>query len=54
MKQFASSFTHGVQNGSVLRRQVHSSQSPQEVIERVNGFFASAVPLEEISGRRDS
>jgi tRNA-dihydrouridine synthase B len=54
MKQFASSFTHGVQNGSVLRRQVHNSQSPQEVIERVNGFFASAVPMEEISGRIDS
>src|SRR5579862_8208318 len=34
MKQFASSFTHGVRNGAELRRQVHSSHSPQEVIER--------------------
>src|SRR6202041_3211805 len=39
MKQFASSFTHGVRNGGELRRQVHSSHSPQEVIERVNTFF---------------
>jgi tRNA-dihydrouridine synthase B len=43
MKQFASSFTHGVRNGAELRRQVHSSQSPQEVIERVNAFFAGTV-----------
>jgi tRNA-dihydrouridine synthase B len=49
MKQFASSFTHGVRNGAELRRQVHSSQSPQVVIERVNLFFAGAVPAGERS-----
>ena len=49
MKQFASSFTHGVRNGAELRRQVHSSHSPQEVIERVNTFFADAVAAGEIS-----
>ena len=43
MKQFASLFTHGVRNGAVLRRQVHSSHSPQEVLERVDAFFASTV-----------
>ena len=46
MKQFASSFTHGVRNGAELRRQVHSSQSPAEVLERVNLFFAGLVPAE--------
>jgi tRNA-dihydrouridine synthase B len=47
MKQFASSFTHGVRNGAELRRQIHSSQSPQEVIERVNMFFTGAVAAGE-------
>ena len=47
MKQFASSFTHGVRNGAVLRRQVHSSHSPQEVIERVDTFFAGTVAAGE-------
>jgi tRNA-dihydrouridine synthase B len=49
MKQFASSFTHGIRNGAELRRQVHSSHSPQEVIERVNTFFADTVAAGEIS-----
>lgn len=40
MKQFACWFTHGVQNGSELRHQVHSSRSPREVLERVEEFFA--------------
>ncbi len=48
MKQFASSFTHGVRNGAELRRQVHSSPSPREVIERVNMFFAGTVAAGEI------
>jgi tRNA-dihydrouridine synthase B len=47
MKQFASSFTHGVRNGAELRRQVHSSHLPQEVIERVNTFFADTVAAGE-------
>jgi nifR3 family TIM-barrel protein len=40
MKQFACWFTHGVRNGGELRRQVHSSRAPAEVLERVERFFA--------------
>ena len=43
MKQFASWFTHGVRNGSELRRQVQSAASPHEVLERVNEFFSAPV-----------
>jgi len=39
MKQFASWFTHGVRNGTELRRSVQSAQSPQEVLARVDDFF---------------
>ena len=39
MKQFASWFTHGVRNGSELRRSVQSANSPQQVLERVDEFF---------------
>ena len=39
MKQFASWFTHGVQNGSELRRQVQSARGVHEVLERVDKFF---------------
>jgi tRNA-dihydrouridine synthase B len=40
MKQFAGWFTHGVRNGSELRRQVQSAKDPQQVLERVDEFFA--------------
>jgi tRNA-dihydrouridine synthase B len=40
MKQFASSFTHGVRNGSELRRHVHTAQSTAEILSRVDEFFA--------------
>ncbi len=43
MKQFASWFTHGVHNGAELRRQVQSARTTQEVLERVDGFFASLI-----------
>ncbi len=43
MKQFACWFTHGVRNGSELRRQVHAARTPAEVLERVDAFFAEAV-----------
>jgi tRNA-dihydrouridine synthase B len=43
MKQFAVSFTHSVRNGAVLRRQVVLSRAPQEVLERVESFFAESV-----------
>ncbi len=43
MKQFACWFTHGVRNGCDLRRQVHSSHTPADVLDRVDGFFAGTV-----------
>jgi tRNA-dihydrouridine synthase B len=46
MKQFACWFTHGVGNGSELRRTVHAARTPSEVLDRVEQFFerrASAV-----------
>jgi tRNA-dihydrouridine synthase B len=43
MKQFACWFTHGVGNGSELRRIVHSARTPGEVIENVERFFARRV-----------
>ena len=39
MKQFASWFTHGVRNGSELRRSVQSAREVHEVLERVDQFF---------------
>ena len=41
MKQFASWFTHGVRNGTELRRQVQSARETGEVIDCVDAFFAS-------------
>ena len=48
MKQFASWFTHGVRNGTELRRSVQSARSPQEVLARVDDFFGNA-PLDRTS-----
>jgi nifR3 family TIM-barrel protein len=41
MKQFASWFTHGVRNGTELRRQVQSARETGEVLARVDEFFAA-------------
>ncbi|MGB7284783.1 MAG: tRNA dihydrouridine synthase DusB [Candidatus Acidiferrum sp.] len=41
MKQFACWFTHGVGNGSELRRIVHAARTPGEVVEKVESFFES-------------
>jgi tRNA-dihydrouridine synthase B len=41
MKQFACWFTHGVGNGSELRRIVHAARTPREVVEKVESFFES-------------
>src|SRR5208337_4637264 len=41
MKQFASWFTHGVRNGTELRRQVQSARETNEVLARVDAFFTS-------------
>jgi nifR3 family TIM-barrel protein len=40
MKQFACWFTHGVGNGSELRRIVHAARTPSEVLDSVEHFFA--------------
>jgi tRNA-dihydrouridine synthase len=40
MKQFACWFTHGVGNGSELRRIVHEARTQQEVLDQVEHFFA--------------
>jgi tRNA-dihydrouridine synthase B len=42
MKQFASLFTHGVHKGSELRHAVHHADTAQEILERVDSFFAAA------------
>lgn len=41
MKQFACWFTHGVGNGSELRRTVHAAKTPGEVLDAVERFFTS-------------
>jgi tRNA-dihydrouridine synthase B len=46
MKQFACYFTHGVRNGSELRRNVHTARTPAEILDRVDSFFAETVTLE--------
>ncbi|HXN22184.1 MAG TPA: tRNA dihydrouridine synthase DusB [Candidatus Dormibacteraeota bacterium] len=47
MKQFACWFTHGVRNGSELRRAVHSARKPVEVLDRVEAFFAAHSAAQE-------
>ena len=46
MKQFACWFTHGVTNGSELRRIVHTARTPGEVVENVERFFAGKASVE--------
>jgi tRNA-dihydrouridine synthase B len=43
MKQFASWFTHGVRNGSGLRKAVYEARAEHEILDRVNQFFESAL-----------
>ncbi|MGI4826713.1 MAG: tRNA dihydrouridine synthase [Janthinobacterium lividum] len=40
MKQFASWFTHGVPGGATLRRQIFEAKRGEQVMERVDEFFA--------------
>ncbi|HEX5481890.1 MAG TPA: tRNA dihydrouridine synthase DusB [Terriglobia bacterium] len=49
MKQFASWFTHGVRNGTELRRQVQSAQSAREVLDRVDEFFSRNFDTPDLS-----
>jgi tRNA-dihydrouridine synthase B len=39
MKQFTAWFTHGVYNGSGLRKAVYEARSEREILERVESFF---------------
>jgi tRNA-dihydrouridine synthase B len=59
MKQFACWFTHGVGNGSELRKIVHSARTPQEIVQNVERFFAEkrvdgGKPADEPSHRERS
>src|SRR5579863_4651218 len=45
MKQFACWFTHGVGNGSELRRSVHQARTPSEVLDAVELFFERQLAL---------
>ncbi len=42
MKQFASWFTHSVRNGAELRRNIQTAKTPQQALECVDCFFATA------------
>jgi tRNA-dihydrouridine synthase B len=44
MKQFASWFTHGVANGSHLRKAIYEARNEHEILERVEEFFGASVP----------
>jgi nifR3 family TIM-barrel protein len=50
MKQFASWFTHGVVNGSYLRKAVYEAKSATEVLNRVDEFFDQRMSQEEHEG----
>jgi nifR3 family TIM-barrel protein len=41
MKQFASWFTHGVANGSHLRKAIYEAKTELEILQRVEEFFVS-------------
>jgi len=49
MKQFACYFTHGVRNGSQLRRDIHTARTTLEILDRVDLFFANTVPAGGVS-----
>jgi nifR3 family TIM-barrel protein len=40
MKQFAAWFTHGVEDGATLRRLIYEAADEQQVLERIEAFFA--------------
>src|SRR5579859_4328106 len=47
MKQFASWFTHGVTNGSHLRKAVYEAKSGSEVLSRVDEFFEKQLSADD-------
>ena len=40
MKQFATYFTHGVQNGSKLRTEIHRAGTATQIVDQVDAFFS--------------
>jgi tRNA-dihydrouridine synthase B len=56
MKQFACWFTHGVGNGSELRRSVHAARTAGEILDSVELFFAqrNAVPDHQTVSRAEA
>jgi tRNA-dihydrouridine synthase len=50
MKQFASWFTHGVVNGSYLRKAVYEAKSGSEVLRQVDNFFEKQFTSSECGG----
>jgi tRNA-dihydrouridine synthase B len=49
MKQFATYFTHGVRNGAKLRTEIYRSQSAEQILEIVDGFFTSELKELEVA-----
>jgi tRNA-dihydrouridine synthase B len=45
MKQFATYFTHGVQNGAKLRGNIYHAQEPEQILEMVDTFFCGEPAL---------
>src|SRR6516162_2153890 len=51
MKQFACWFSHGVGNGSELRRAVHAARTPSELLDAVERFFGEAAAARAVPSR---
>src|SRR5579872_4308989 len=45
MKQFATYFTHGVQNGAKLRAEIYHASQPEQILELVDSFFCGELAL---------
>ena len=50
MKQFASWFTHGVPNGSHLRKAIYEARSATEILGNVERFFEPVVSVKTSAG----
>jgi len=52
MKQFATYFTHGVQNGARLRASIYHAHEPEAIVDLVDEFFRGpgTVPVQTVSG----
>ena len=53
MKQFASRFTHTVRGGAQLRKAIYQSRRPEEVLERVEAFFAGEAHADSVRSGTD-